>query len=143
MDTKTRCRDTVLALALHECRVSVLEGCSAVNKSPKQHVIVMNASSVEKFNENKISVKTFSLSLPLSLWCVLYLSLGYWVSQQISDQPGSRATTEVRGQIKKVSWRQTRLPSEVFPPNGIKSLLTAASTHHAEPLPSLASSCNC
>lgn len=31
MDTKTWCRNAVLAVALHECRVSVLQGFTLVN----------------------------------------------------------------------------------------------------------------
>lgn len=63
----------------------------------------------------------------LGSYLFLSFSLGYWVSQQINDGPRSRVTTEVRGQIKKVSWHWAWLPSDFFPPNGIKSLLTALS----------------
>lgn len=94
--------------------------CKAATALSTQHVIVMNVYS--------------------KYWEVLF-SLGYWVSQQISyvpEFPSSRATMEVRGQIKEVSWRWTRLPPDFVPPNGIKSLLTAMSSH-TEWQPSLVS----
>ncbi len=114
--------------------VSMLQGCNAVNKSSNQHVSVLNIYTKYWEVQWKQDFQEHTLSLSLSL--------GYRASQQISYQPSSRATTEVRGHIKKVSWHRTRLPSEVSEPNGIKSLLTAASYCHTEPLPSLASSCN-
>ena len=137
MDSKTWCRHTVLALLLYWCRVSVLQGCNTVNKSsyPARNCHECLQQEWIKFSEKQhFQEHTYTLSPSLSL--------GYQASQQISYQPSSRATAGVRGQIKKVSWHRTRLPSEVFPPNGIKSLLTAASYRHTEPLPSLVSSHN-
>lgn len=36
-------RNAVLAFTSHECRVSVPQGCTLVNQSPNQHVIVVNS----------------------------------------------------------------------------------------------------
>lgn len=131
MDTKTWCRNVVLAVWSHEGRVSELQACTFVNQSSNppwcccEYLHQTPRGSVKaKFGK----AHTFSL--------------GYWASQQISYQPRSRATTEVRGQMKKVSWRWTRLPLEVFSANGIKRLMWAVSFRHTEPLPSSVSSHN-
>lgn len=124
MDTKTWCRDTVLAVTSHECGVSVLQGCNSVNKSSNQHVIVVvniyTKRSFSKKNTHSFSVLSGQPTNQLSAQFPSHYR------GQRSDKWGQLAQdqTALRGLSSK--WNQ-------------KAFLTAVSYRHTEPLPSLAS----
>lgn len=113
----------------HECRVGVLRGRER-SQSPGPHVIVVRTSEVLRTWVKKRcgGLHTFPAATERA--------------NKSAISPVPEPMRGVRGQIKKVSWHGTSLPSEVYPANGIKSLARAASDHHSEPLPSLVSTRN-